>query len=132
MEPVNRRICTNLALIVVLFFVYAIYLGSTGESASQQAVVSDTTAVLPVDSIQTEPVAVPAQKEEVSVKQEPVEENTKNSEKPSSAKKKKKSTSRKSQTVSHTETYNGHTVYTGPRGGKYYYNSNGNKVYIRR
>lgn len=27
-------------------------------------------------------------------------------------------------------TYNGHTVYTGPRGGCYYINSNGNKVYI--
>jgi hypothetical protein len=27
-------------------------------------------------------------------------------------------------------TYNGHTVYTGPRGGCYYINSNGNKTYI--
>ena len=29
-----------------------------------------------------------------------------------------------------TETYNGHTVYTGPRGGKYYYSKSGRKVYI--
>lgn len=27
-------------------------------------------------------------------------------------------------------TYNGHTVYTGPRGGCYYINSKGNKTYI--
>lgn len=33
---------------------------------------------------------------------------------------------------SYTETYNGHVVYTGPRGGKYYYNSKGKKVYIKR
>jgi hypothetical protein len=26
--------------------------------------------------------------------------------------------------------YNGHIVYTGPRGGRYYYNKNGNKTYI--
>lgn len=24
----------------------------------------------------------------------------------------------------------GHTIYTGPRGGQYYYNSNGNRVYV--
>lgn len=30
------------------------------------------------------------------------------------------------------EMYNGHVVYTGPRGGKYYINSNGNKTYIKR
>lgn len=30
------------------------------------------------------------------------------------------------------EMYNGHVVYTGPRGGKYYINSNGNKTYIDR
>lgn len=29
------------------------------------------------------------------------------------------------------ETYNGHKVYTGPRGGKYYINSRGNKTYIK-
>jgi hypothetical protein len=27
-------------------------------------------------------------------------------------------------------TYNGHTVYVGPKGGCYYINSNGNKTYI--
>lgn len=31
-----------------------------------------------------------------------------------------------------TETYNGKTIYTGPRGGKYYINKNGNKTYIKR
>lgn len=29
------------------------------------------------------------------------------------------------------ELYNGHVVYTGPRGGRYYINSNGRKTYIR-
>lgn len=29
-------------------------------------------------------------------------------------------------------TYNGNTLYTGPRGGCYYYNSNGNKAYVDR
>ncbi len=29
-----------------------------------------------------------------------------------------------------TGTYNGKKVYTGPRGGRYYINSNGNKTYI--
>lgn len=28
------------------------------------------------------------------------------------------------------EMYNGHEVHTGPRGGRYYINSNGNKVYL--
>jgi colicin import membrane protein len=28
------------------------------------------------------------------------------------------------------EYYNGHKIYTGPRGGKYYINSNGKKTYI--
>lgn len=28
--------------------------------------------------------------------------------------------------------YNGHTLYTGPRGGCYYYNSNNNKSYVNR
>lgn len=28
------------------------------------------------------------------------------------------------------DTYNGHKIYTGPRGGRYYINSNGNKTYI--
>jgi len=27
--------------------------------------------------------------------------------------------------------YNGHKIYTGPRGGRYYINSNGNKVYLK-
>ncbi|MDI1305104.1 MAG: hypothetical protein PSX42_09720, partial [bacterium] len=30
-----------------------------------------------------------------------------------------------------TGEYNGKKVYTGPRGGKYYINSNGNKTYIQ-
>jgi len=30
-----------------------------------------------------------------------------------------------------TGTYNGKKVYTGPRGGRYYINSNGNKTYIQ-
>jgi len=29
-----------------------------------------------------------------------------------------------------SEKYNGHTVYLGPKGGKYYINGNGNKTYI--
>ena len=29
-------------------------------------------------------------------------------------------------------TASGKTIYTGPRGGKYYYNSKGNKTYVRR
>ncbi|MFH0761446.1 MAG: hypothetical protein V2A67_08080 [Bacteroidota bacterium] len=29
-------------------------------------------------------------------------------------------------------TYNGKTIYTGPRGGKYYINKNGNKTYIKK
>ena len=28
------------------------------------------------------------------------------------------------------EYYNGHKIFTGPRGGKYYINSNGKKTYI--
>ncbi|MCF3110247.1 hypothetical protein LL912_15795 [Niabella sp. CC-SYL272] len=28
------------------------------------------------------------------------------------------------------EYYNGHKIYTGPRGGRYYINRNGNKTYI--
>ena len=28
------------------------------------------------------------------------------------------------------DNYNGHTIYTGPRGGRYYINRNGNKTYI--
>ncbi len=29
-------------------------------------------------------------------------------------------------------THNGHTLYKGPEGGCYYYNSNGNKTYVDR
>ena len=29
-------------------------------------------------------------------------------------------------------TYNGHDLWTGPRGGCYYYNSNDNKTYVDR
>jgi hypothetical protein len=28
--------------------------------------------------------------------------------------------------------YNGHQLYTGPKGGCFYYNSNGNKTYVDR
>ena len=31
-----------------------------------------------------------------------------------------------------TSEYNGHKVFTGPKGGKYYINKNGNKTYIDR
>lgn len=31
-----------------------------------------------------------------------------------------------------TQTTSGRTIYTGPRGGRYYINSNGNKTYIRK
>jgi len=30
-----------------------------------------------------------------------------------------------------TSSYKGHTIYVGPRGGRYYYNSKGKKVYIK-
>lgn len=30
------------------------------------------------------------------------------------------------------ETYHGKTIQTGPRGGKYYINKNGNKTYVKR
>ena len=33
-------------------------------------------------------------------------------------------------TLPKVETYNGHIIYTGPRGGKYYYSKSGRKVYI--
>jgi len=41
---------------------------------------------------------------------------------------KKSTTTTKSSTTSTT----GRTIYTGPRGGKYYINSKGNKVYIKK
>ncbi|MBO9592516.1 MAG: hypothetical protein J7599_06355 [Niabella sp.] len=44
----------------------------------------------------------------------------------------KKSKTRKTATVNSDdgEYYNGHKIYTGPRGGRYYINRNGNKTYI--
>ena len=36
----------------------------------------------------------------------------------------------RSSSSSNGEYYNGHKIYTGPRGGKYYINKNGNKTYI--
>jgi len=44
----------------------------------------------------------------------------------------KKSKPRKTKSVSvdDGEYYNGHKIYTGPRGGRYYINHNGNKTYI--
>jgi colicin import membrane protein len=35
------------------------------------------------------------------------------------------------ETESSAGTYNGHQIYIGPRGGRYYINGNGNKTYIR-
>lgn len=39
---------------------------------------------------------------------------------------------KKEKNVSSGDTYNGRTIHTGPRGGKYYINKNGNKTYIKR
>ena len=36
-----------------------------------------------------------------------------------------------SQKITVPDTYNGHTVYTGKRGGRYYYGKGGKKVYIK-
>lgn len=33
--------------------------------------------------------------------------------------------------IENEEYYNGHKILTGPRGGKYYINKNGNKTYIK-
>ncbi|MCQ2313312.1 MAG: DNA/RNA non-specific endonuclease [Paludibacteraceae bacterium] len=41
------------------------------------------------------------------------------------------STSTSAKSSSTQSTYNGHTLYTGPRGGRYYYNSKGKKVYVK-
>jgi len=57
---------------------------------------------------------------------------------PAEAQKRKKSTTQKVQKVQKVkkqssdagEYYNGHKIYTGPRGGRYYINKNGNKTYI--
>lgn len=46
---------------------------------------------------------------------------------------KKKETIKKiDSTKASTDTYKGRTIYTGPRGGKYYINKNGKKTYIKR
>ena len=37
---------------------------------------------------------------------------------------------RSSSSSDNGDTYNGHKIYTGPRGGRYYINSNGKKTYI--
>ncbi len=44
----------------------------------------------------------------------------------------KKSKARKTKNIEADdgEYYNGHKIYTGPRGGRYYINRNGNKTYI--
>ncbi len=52
-----------------------------------------------------------------------------------SAKAEKQATAVKKDAVATTdkatsEKYNGHTIYLGPKGGKYYINGNGNKTYI--
>ncbi len=41
-----------------------------------------------------------------------------------------KSHKMKSSSSNNGDYYNGHKIYTGPRGGRYYINSNGNKTYI--
>jgi ABC-type oligopeptide transport system substrate-binding subunit len=41
-----------------------------------------------------------------------------------------KSHKMKSSSSNNADYYNGHKIYTGPRGGRYYINSNGNKTYI--
>ena len=41
-----------------------------------------------------------------------------------------KSHKMKSSSSDNGDYYNGHKIYTGPRGGRYYINSNGKKTYI--
>jgi colicin import membrane protein len=48
------------------------------------------------------------------------------------SKSKTKTRKSKSSTSSSSSTYNGRTIYTGPRGGQYYYSASGKKVYIKR
>jgi len=43
----------------------------------------------------------------------------------------KKKVSSKPTTTKNGESYNGHSIQTGPRGGKYYINKNGHKTYIK-
>lgn len=45
--------------------------------------------------------------------------------------KKQKAKERKQQIYYNQNYYNGHRIHTGPRGGKYYLNNNGNKVYLK-
>ena len=47
-------------------------------------------------------------------------------------KERKREARRQERAYAAENTYNGHTIHTGPRGGRYYYNSHGNKTYIRR
>jgi len=68
------------------------------------------------------PSAAPMEAKEKAVKKE-------------SAKAEKKVTAVKKDAVATadkatSEKYNGHTVYLGPKGGRYYINGNGNKTYI--
>lgn len=58
----------------------------------------------------------------------------KNSVKKSTAKSSssKKTIVTKSKSADTEKTYNGHKVYTGPKGGKYYINSHGKKTYIKQ
>ena len=44
---------------------------------------------------------------------------------------KKKKLSESAPITNDEETFHGHKVITGPRGGKYYINSKGNKTYIK-
>ncbi|KAF5308683.1 hypothetical protein FQR65_LT18007 [Abscondita terminalis] len=82
-----------------------------------------------------------AKKVTETAKKEPAKEKTKavkaeeSTTKKATTKAKKEVAAAKKETVSSTdklsgEKYNGHQVYVGPKGGKYYINSNGNKTYI--
>ena len=44
----------------------------------------------------------------------------------------KKEQPKAEETKSNASTYNGRTIYTGPRGGQYYINKNGKKTYIKK
>ena len=52
------------------------------------------------------------------------------SQKSKSKAKTHKSHKMKSSSSDNGDYYNGHKIYTGPRGGRYYINSNGKKTYI--
>lgn len=64
-----------------------------------------------------------------SVTTEKQKADTTTKKKNSSTTEKKVNSSNKKQSG---DTYNGHQVQTGPRGGRYYINSHGNKTYIKR